>query len=456
MMCGQQPFAIGMYDNASEFHADIPTFAHYLRSFGYRTWLAGKMHFVGPDQMHGFEKRLTTEIYPANFAWTVDWSKGREYRPTNLTMATVLASGPAIRTMQMDYDDEVAYAGVQAVYDLAREDDGKPFFLGISFTSPHSPYVIVAAFTLCDRPGILGPLSPRRHRSACRPPARSRRDGSPQPQPAFLSVPRHVHDDRRSRHGYYGMISYIDDHVGRIMDVLEKTGLADNTIVIFTSDHGDMQGERGMWFKQHFFERAAQIPLIVTAPGRYQAGRVAENISLIDLAPTLIDLAEPGFDGFATSVDGTSLQGALNGDSASLPDTVISEFAADGSTGPSRMIRKGPWKLMDLEGEDTLLYHIPDDPIEVTNLADDKAFAATRTSLEAELYALWDRDAMYDDIRASQRRRLAIHHVTGGDPTYVHAVRYDDAHRYVRNAGAADTKAKARLPRVAPPLPDKP
>jgi len=446
MMCGQQPFAIGMYDNASEFHADIPTFAHYLRSFGYRTWLAGKMHFVGPDQMHGFEKRLTTEIYPANFAWTVDWSKGREYRPTNLTMATVLASGPAIRTMQMDYDDEVAYAGVQAVYDLAREDDGKPFFLGISFTSPHSPYVIGQEYW--DRYDIEAPavppldldemdhLSRNLHYCQCR--------------DTFSMT---VDDRRRARHGYYGMISYIDDHVGRIMDVLEKTGLADNTIVIFTSDHGDMQGERGMWFKQHFFERAAQIPLIVTAPGRYQAGRVAENISLIDLAPTLIDLAEPGFDGFATSVDGTSLQGALNGDSASLPDTVISEFAADGSTGPSRMIRKGPWKLMDLEGE---VYHIPDDPIEVTNLADDKAFAATRTSLEAELYALWDRDAMYDDIRASQRRRLAIHHVTGGDPTYVHAVRYDDAHRYVRNAGAADTKAKARLPRVAPPLPDKP
>jgi len=452
MMCGQQPFAIGMYDNASEFHADIPTFAHYLRSFGYRTWLAGKMHFVGPDQMHGFEKRLTTEIYPANFAWTVDWSKGREYRPTNLTMATVLASGPAIRTMQMDYDDEVAYAGVQAVYDLAREDDGKPFFLGISFTSPHSPYVIGQEYwdryhqDDIEAPAVppldldeMDHLSRNLHYCQCR--------------DTFSMT---VDDRRRARHGYYGMISYIDDHVGRIMDVLEKTGLADNTIVIFTSDHGDMQGERGMWFKQHFFERAAQIPLIVTAPGRYQAGRVAENISLIDLAPTLIDLAEPGFDGFATSVDGTSLQGALNGDSASLPDTVISEFAADGSTGPSRMIRKGPWKLMDLEGEDTLLYHIPDDPIEVTNLADDKAFAATRTSLEAELYALWDRDAMYDDIRASQRRRLAIHHVTGGDPTYVHAVRYDDAHRYVRNAGAADTKAKARLPRVAPPLPDKP
>ncbi|MGI9436794.1 MAG: choline-sulfatase [Geminicoccaceae bacterium] len=451
MMCGQRPFSIGMYDNASEFHADIPTFAHYLRSFGYRTWLAGKMHFVGPDQMHGFEKRLTTEIYPANFAWTVDWSKGRECRPTNLTMATVLASGPAIRTMQMDYDDEVAFAGSQALYDLAREDDGRPFFLGVSFTSPHSPYVIGQEYwDRYDHDDIEAPtvapldlaamdhLSRNLHFCQCR--------------DKFSMT---VEDRRRARHGYYGMISFVDDHIGRIMDVLEKTGLADNTIVIFTSDHGDMMGERGMWFKQHFFEWAAQIPFIVTAPERYQPTRVAQNISLVDLAPTLVDLAKPGFDGFAVALDGISLAMALEGDSSLLPDIAVSEFAADGSTGPNRMIRKGPWKMMDLEGEDSRLYNVADDPTEVRNLVDDVAHAATRKTLEAELLALWERDAMYEEIRASQRRRLVIHNVTGGDPTYVHAVRYDDAHRYVRNAGAADTKAKARLPRVAEPQPDQ-
>ena len=87
MHTGRLPFSIGMYDNASEFHADEPTFCHYLREMGYRSELSGKMHFVGPDQLHGYEKRHTTEIYPANFAWTVDWSKGRAYRPTNLTLA---------------------------------------------------------------------------------------------------------------------------------------------------------------------------------------------------------------------------------------------------------------------------------------------------------------------------------------------------------------------------------
>ena len=120
MHAGQLPFSIQMYDNASEFHAAIPTFAHYLRLLGYRAELCGKMHFVGADQMHGYEKRHTTEIYPANFAWTVDWSKGREFRPTNLTMAPVIESGPCIRTLQMDYDDVVAHHGMHAIYDLAR------------------------------------------------------------------------------------------------------------------------------------------------------------------------------------------------------------------------------------------------------------------------------------------------------------------------------------------------
>ena len=134
MHAGKLPFSIGMYDNASEFHADIPTFAHYLRSMDYRVEMSGKMHFVGPDQLHGYDKRHTTEIYPANFAWTVDWSKGREYKPTNLTMAPILESGPAVRTMQMDYDDEVEYHGIQALYDLARTGDDRPFMLTVSFT----------------------------------------------------------------------------------------------------------------------------------------------------------------------------------------------------------------------------------------------------------------------------------------------------------------------------------
>lgn len=451
MHAGRLPFAIEMYDNASEFHADIPTFAHYLRGMNYRAEMAGKMHFVGADQLHGYERRHTTEIYPANFAWTVDWSKGRAYRPTNLTMAPIIESGPAIRTLQMDYDDEVAYHGTQALYDLARKDDGRPFLLTVSFTSPHSPFVIGQEYwDRYDHDAIELPAVPplaldemdhlSRNLHFC------------QARDAFTVTDAHR---RMARHGYYGMISYIDDKVGQLMDVLEKTGLADNTIVVFTADHGEMMGERGMWFKQHFFEWAAHVPFIVCAPAQFAASRVTQNISLIDMMPTFLDLAAgKPFGDYAAPCDGTSLVPALKGDTAGLSDIVISEFAADGSTGVSRMVKKGPWKLMWLEGRDTVLYDLRTDPLERTNLAGTPDVSAIEQELTAILFDDWDPAALYPEVWASQERRLAIHRITGGEPSWVNIVRGDDDFRYIRNAGAADTKAKARLPYVAPAEPD--
>ncbi len=452
MHTGRLPFSIGMYDNANEFHADLPTFCHYLRGMGYRSELSGKMHVVGPDQLHGYEKRHTTEIYPANFAWTVDWSKGREYRPTNLTMAPIIESGPAVRTMQMDYDDEVAYCGKQALYDLARKGDDRPFQLTISFTSPHSPFVIGQEYwDRYDHADIESPsvapleLDEMDHLSRNLHYCQGRHEFT-------------VTDDHRrmARHGYFGMISYIDDKVGEIMDVLRKTGLAENTVVIFTSDHGEMMGERGMWFKQHFFEWAARIPFIVFAPGRFKPARVTQNISLIDLMPTMLDLAAgKAFDGYAAPCDGVSLVPALNGDISAMSDIAISEFAADGSTGPSRMVRKGKWKLMWLEGVDTLLYDVEADPKELKNLAGSPEHAGVEAELTEILFDGWDPEALRHVIRASQERRLTIHKITGGEPTYVNRVRLDDDQRYIRNAGAADTKARARLPYVPPAQPDR-
>ena len=449
---GRLPFSFGMYDNASAFGAEVPTFAHYLRDLGYRVEMSGKMHFVGPDQLHGYERRHTTEIYPANFGWTVDWSKGREYRPTNLTMAPIIESGLAIRTMQMDYDDEVAYHGVQALYDLARAPDDRPFMLTVSFTQPHSPFVISEEFwNLYDHDDIELPSVPE----------------MPLDQKDHLSRNLHycqarhlftVTDDHRrnARHAYYGMISFIDSKLGALMDTLKKTGLDENTIVIFTADHGEMMGERGMWYKQHFFEWASRIPLVVNFPRRWKPSRVQQNISLIDVMPTLLEAAQgKPYESYLSEIDGASLVPALEGDADKLSDVVISEFAADGSTGPSRMVKKGAWKYMWLEGHDTLLYNVVEDPNELDN----KSGSPDVSELEAELHAIamnsWDPDHYFEEIAACQQRRLMIHRVTNGDPTYVNIVRTDDDERYIRNAGAADTKARARLPYLAPAQPDK-
>lgn len=449
---GKLPFSMAMYDNASEFHAGIPALPHYLRALGYRPELSGKMHFVGPDQLHGYEKRHTTEIYPANFAWTVDWTQGREYRPTNLTMAPIIESGTCVRSMQMDYDDEVEYHSVQAIYDLARAADDKPFLLTVSFTSPHSPFVITDEYWNLyhhddiELPTVAEiPLDEKDHLS----------------RNLHYCQARHlftVTDDHRrvARHAYYGMISYIDDKIGKLVETLEKTGLREDTIVVFTSDHGEMMGERGMWFKQHFFEWAAKVPLVVSWPANWSSNRVTENVSLIDLMPTFIDVANDGpFDDYVGHIDGQSLVPCLQGKDDTLSDVVISEFAADGSTGPSRMVRQGDWKYMYLEGKDELLYNLKDDPEEINDLSAQQEFSTIKSKLSATALDNWNPAQWYDTISLSQQERLKIHRVTNGEPTYVNKIRDDDGQRYIRNGSAADTKARARLPYVAAAKPDK-
>ena len=261
---------------------------------------------------------------------------------------------------------------------------------------------------------------------------------------------------RNARHAYYGMISFIDSKIAALVETLESTGLADNTMIVFTADHGEMMGERGMWYKQHFFEWAARVPFVVHFPKRWPAARVSQNISLIDLMPTLLDVAKGStFDGYIDPIDGQSLVPALQGHVGSLSDTAISEFAADGSTGPSRMVKKGPWKYMWLEGQDTLLYNTESDPNELDNRSGHGDVADLENELAGIAMAGWDPDHYYRAIAACQKRRLLIHKCTGGDPTYVNIVRLDDDQRYIRNAGAADTKARARLPYVAPAEPDK-
>ena len=142
LLAGQFATRIGAFDNACEFQAATPTLPYYLAQQGYKTILSGKMHFVGPDQKHGFEERLTTDIYPADFGWVADWKEGEFsfYSPGH-NLSTVDESGSCFRSLQLDYDEEVEAKAIQRLYDLAREDE-QPFFMCVSYTHPHPPYHI--------------------------------------------------------------------------------------------------------------------------------------------------------------------------------------------------------------------------------------------------------------------------------------------------------------------------
>src|SRR5690349_16635895 len=141
-MSGLLPSRTRVYDNAAEFAADIPTFAHGLRARGYRTILSGKMHFCGPDQLHGFEERLTTDIYPADFGWTPDWDHPEDRPSWYHDMSSVTDAGPCLRSNQLDYDEEVAFAAERSLFGHVRSGDERPFCYVVSFSHPHDPFTI--------------------------------------------------------------------------------------------------------------------------------------------------------------------------------------------------------------------------------------------------------------------------------------------------------------------------
>src|SRR5216684_1030144 len=297
------------YDNAAEFTSEIPTFAHYLRRAGYRTVLSGKMHFCGPDQLHGFEERLTTDIYPADYGWTPAWDHSDERPSWYHNMSSVIDAGPCVRSNQLDFDDEVAFAAERSLFRHVRSGDERPFCYVVSFSHPHDPFTISRKWWDLYRGEDIpmpvtglneGSLHPheRRLREVCA-------------MNAAEITEDHV---RAARRAYYGAISYVDDHTSRLISLLRDTGRLDSTVVIVTSDHGEMLGERGAWYKMSFFEGAARVPLIVRAPALFQPGRVPTAVSTMDLLPTLAGLAHEGdLSCVAGPLDGRSLLPHLSG-----------------------------------------------------------------------------------------------------------------------------------------------
>lgn len=451
MMSGRLTPEIAVWDNACELASSQPTLAHYLRHCGYHTVLTGKMHFIGPDQVHGFDERTVTDVYPSEFDWVADWSAGPAFVPSATGMNGIVEAGPAGRTLQEDYDEEVAHCGVQAIYDLARRGpDAGPWAQVVSFTSPHTPFV--AARQYWDRydPDEIDMPSV---------PALPFEDLDYASRALYFAHGRHRHkvteeDLRRSRHGYYAMISFLDDKVGELMAALEESDQADNTVVIFCADHGEMLGERGMWFKQSLFEWSARIPLLVFAPGRYGRRRVKEAVSLVDLLPTLVEIG--GGEAMTLPHDGESLVPALKGGSGR--DLAICDYSGIGPCVPTRMVRAGKYKLIYTHGHPDLLYDLEADPDELTNLAGNPTHAEARERLRAICFQDWDPAEIDARIRQSQETRLFLKRTPGTPADWNFVARAGDTRRYVRRGtgGVDGTKADRRIPRIEPVAPHFP
>ena len=426
MMAGQLISKIGAYDNASEFAASIPTFAHYLRSLGYSTCLSGKMHFVGPDQMHGFESRVTTDIYPSDFAWTPNWQQADErIDKWYHNMQTVKESGQTMASFQIDYDDEVEFSAKRKLFDYAR-DGAQPWCMVASFIHPHDPYVA--------RPEWWGLYSDEEIDMPRHPDYATDAFGQRVLEGIeAYSKPLTEEEVRRARRAYYANVSYFDSKIGALVQTVEEMGQLDNTIIIVTADHGDMLGEKGLWYKMNFFEHSARVPLIMAGPG-VARGQTANACSLVDLLPTMVEIGGGTADMFGMPVDGRSLMALARGEDDGVSEA-IGEYCAEMTGHPVFMIRRGDMKYIHCDSDPAQLYDLANDPWELENLADHPAYRVIAEGFAQEVVQRWDSAALRDKVMATQKNRFALNAAmqAGASEHWDYNPPSDASRQYVRN-----------------------
>ena len=382
---------VGAWDNSCPLPVSEPTWAHRLNAAGYETTLCGRMSIGGPNQMHGFAQRVHPEMRPGKMGSSFpNWDAPIRARSGTRERLETAGAGD---TFQQRYDDEVTDAAVAYLSDPARRDG--PWAAVVGWFLPHTPLTVRAEYFDMYYPDHADqPSAAAQPIDTVHPQSRRFREhlGAEGLTEAQIG---------RARAAYYGMVSFTDAQVGRVLEALASSGAADNTLIVYTSDHGEMLGEHGLWWKSSFYEPSLRVPLIAAWPGRIVGGsRVDTPVSLLDLTRTIVDAAGADADGIV-------------GDNLFDPEldagrAVFAEFEAHATDRPGRMVRRGRFKLNYYHGEPQELFNLQADPNETRNLAASPAHADTRDDLIALVLKDWSPDEIDLRVRESQRRRRIL------------------------------------------------
>lgn len=384
MLSGRHPHRTGCWTNDDMLPARVPCWPHALGALGRRPVLAGRMHAMGPDQLHGYAERLVGEHSP-NWPGVPRHDLGVLAGTNDPDPRSLSASGPG-RSAYLVKDDAVIAAALDWIErNAARQAAGPGFALTVGLMLPHAPYVAdPETYALYE--GRVPP--PRLGAPDDEHPFHAwwRRDrGIAEPDPASVE---------RARTAYWALVQRTDRLIGRLLDALERLGLLDETLVVYASDHGDHVGERGLWWKHTFYEESVGVPLLMRLPGVLPAGqRRGEAVDLMDLAATMLEATgAPPLPG----ADGRSFWPLVAGKATDWPDEVFSEYCTDAVpswTGEraltQRMVRRGTHKLVSYDREPPQLFDLASDADELVDLARDPAHADLRDALLARVHDGW-------------------------------------------------------------------
>jgi choline-sulfatase len=391
-MTGKYVHQIEAWDNGSPLAGDVPTIGNYLEAAGYETVLSGRTHFVGGERMHGFGKRLLDE--PFNQRELDMIPSGRDKEDRRGSNSHVTACGPG-DDEQNRFDRIAVEMAVRYLREKARRPSDRPWLMHVGVYMPHFPLICPREYFDRYYPDRVVMPATRHEIFESQHPA--------------VQQARHwmrndeVLDDEVTRTAlaaYYGLVTHTDDLLGRLVNEVDNSALAEDTVVIYMSDHGENGGHHGLWQKMTFFEHSVRVPIIMRLPGVVEPVRVSYGASIVDILPTLLDLA----DQEPADLPGISLVPHARGETEEVvPRPVFSEFHAFGSTTGGFMIARGPWKYIHYKGLPDQLFNTDEDPDEVDNRAADRACREIRAQLYEQLLAVCDPEEVDRRAKSNQK-----------------------------------------------------
>lgn len=394
--CGKYIHQIGYWDNADAYDGAVPSWHHLLRDRGHRVVSIGKLHFRANGEDHGFtDEQIPMHIYQEKGDLMGLIRDDLPRRGNCKKMVGMAGPGESSYTF---YDKEICSKAQVWLREEGVKDTGKPWVLFVSFVAPHFPLTAPPEhyYRYWNRELPMPRLYAREQR----------------PRHPYLEDYRNsfCYDDyfeseadvKRALAGYFGLVSYVDENIGRVLRALEDTGLAANTAVMYTSDHGDNLGARGLWGKSTMYEEIAGVPMLLAGPGIPAGGRVDTPVSHVDAFPTILEAAGVPMP---AGYPGVSLAAIANG--ARPERTVLSEYHGMGSSTGAFAIRNGRWKYVHYAKYPPQLFDLETDPDEIRDLAPDPAHAAVLEECRTKLYALCDPVEVDRRARARQAELLA-------------------------------------------------
>lgn len=395
---GRYVHQVRCWDSAQPYHGQVASWGHRLMEAGHRVVSIGKLHYRSSEDENGFHE----EILPIHVHKKIGWTRcllRNEWRDYPEGVEYAQRTGPG-ESPYTHHDRNVCTRACEWIEQEAPRHNDKPWVLFVGFVAPHNPFMAPDPFYNLYSHDMIPP--PRQHgleAPVLHPSVAAVKD--------FFNYDSHFDEERVkiAKAGYFGLCSFLDDNIGKIMAAVEKAGLSENTRIVYTSDHGDCLGNRGIWAKSVMYEESVSIPMIMAGPDIPENKMVTTPVSLVDGYPSIITGAGEPITKKERSLPGDSLFEIVQGDFP-IDRVVFSEYHDGGSITGTFMIRTGRWKYVYHVNYSPQLFDLETDPFEQKDLGTDPDYSEVRSQCDAKLREIIDPEIINEMAFNDQRKKI--------------------------------------------------